>query len=250
MKPSLIDYGHYKFTLSEFILNCLGGILLAYAIGHFFYDSIVVSLIFLAGLPFFLKYRKNKYGIRRRGELRMQFRDAICSVCANQKAGYSIENAFKEAWNDMARLYGTKSIICRELDYIRKGLDNNLVLEHMLLNLGERSGIDDIRQFGEVFLVAKRNGGNLTEMIEMTAKVIEQKTDVEQEINVMISARKMEANIMSIVPFLMIFYMRITSDGFFNGLYHDFIGIIIMTICLIIYVASYLISQKIVDIRI
>jgi len=246
----LINYKEYRFTWAELILNILIGGILMWAIGYFFYDSWIVSVCLIPVLPFFLKYRMNEYGQKRRDELRVQFKDAINSVSANQKAGYSVENAFREAYNDMLLLYGEKSIICKELDYIRKGLANNLVLEQMLLGLGERSGIDDIYQFGEVFAIAKRNGGNLTEMIEMTASVIEQKTDVEQEIAVMISSRKMESNIMCLVPFMMIFYMSVTSQGFFNCLYHNIAGIFIMTACLIVYVAAYLISQRLVNIRI
>ncbi|MCR5509515.1 MAG: type II secretion system F family protein [Lachnospiraceae bacterium] len=245
-----IDYRNYRFTLSELILNVLIGLMLAWAIGHFFYDSLIVSAGLLVFIPAFLRYRRIDYGTRRRNELGMQFKDAVASISANQKAGYSIENSFREAWKDMTLLYGTRGIIVKELNHIRRGLDNNLVLEQMLLELGARSGVDDIRQFGEVFAIAKRSGGNLTETIEMTAGMIEQKADVEQEIAVMISSRKMESNVMSLVPFFMILYMDLSSAGFFDELYHNVAGIAIMTVCLAIYVSSYLIAQKMVDIRI
>ena len=245
-----IDYKNYRFTLSELILNLLIGLILAWAIGHFFYDSLIVSIGLTAFLPFFLGYRRKDYGRKRRAELALQFKDAVSSISANQKAGYSIENSFREAWRDMTLLYGSRGIIVRELDHIRRGLDNNLVLEQMLLDLGSRSGVDDIRQFGEVFAIAKRSGGNLTETIEMTAEMIDQKADVEQEISVMISSRRMESNVMSLVPFFMILYMDISSVGFFDDLYHNVAGIAIMTVCLLIYVSAYLISQRLVDIRI
>lgn len=245
-----VDYENYRFTVPELVLNVLISLIIIWAIGHFFYDSFLAMVGMVVFIPFFLKYRCKEYGKKRRDELRIQFKDAVNSISANQKAGYSIENSFREAYRDMNLLYGSRSIMCRELDFIRRGLDNNLVLEQMLLNLGERSGLDDVRQFAEVFAIAKRNGGNLTEMIEMTAEMIEQKSDVEQEISVMISSRKMESNIMSLVPFMMIFYMSVTSDGFFEGLYHNLAGIAIMTACLVIYVAAYLISQRLVDIRI
>ena len=246
----LIDYRNYRFSGAELILNILIGLIIVWAIGHFFYDSYIVSVGLLVFIPLFLRYRRKDYGRKRRDELKLQFKDAVNSISANQKAGYSIENSFREAWHDMILLYGAKSLIVRELDYIRRGLDNNLVLEQMLLDLGNRSGVDDIRQFGEVFAIAKRSGGNLTETINMTAEMIEQKADVEQEIAVMISSRKMESNVMSLVPFFMILYMDISSAGFFDSLYHNIAGIAIMTVCLVIYVAAYLLSQKIVDIRI
>ena len=249
-KEKRIDYSDYRFTFPELVLNMLIGLILCWAIGHFFYDSTAVSVGMLPLMPLFLRYRRLDYGRRRREELSLQFRDAVTAISSNQKAGYSVENSFREAWKDMVLLYGTGSIIARELDYIRRGLDNNLILEQLLLELGERSGVDDIRQFGEVFAVAKRSGGNLTEMINMTAEVIDEKTDVEQDIAVMISSRRMESNIMSLVPFFMIMYMDMTSEGFFDALYHNIAGISIMSVCLAIYVSAYLISQRLVDIRI
>lgn len=246
----LTDYENYHFTIPELILNILYAGIICLAIGHFFYDSYLISIALIIFVPFFLKYRRTEYGKKRRDELKGQFKDAINSVSTNQKAGYSIENSFRECYHDMVLLYGVRSNICKEIDYIRKGLDNNIVIEQMLIDFGRRSGVDDIRQFGEIFAIAKRSGGNLTEMIETTSKMIEEKNDVEQEIKVMISSRKMEANVMSLVPFLMILYMKVTSEGFFDSLYHNLSGVVIMTACLVIYVSAYLLSSKIVDIQI
>ena len=112
-----VDYSNYHFTPAELVLNLLIGLILAWAIGHFFYDSLIVSVGALAALPWFLRYRRKDYGRRRRDELKLQFKDAVTSISSNQKAGYSIENAFREAWKDMVLLYGARSIMARELDY-------------------------------------------------------------------------------------------------------------------------------------
>ena len=66
----------------------------------------------------------------------------------------------------------------------------------------------------------------------------------------MISAKKMEQKIMNMVPFLIIFYVGTTSRGFFDVLYHNLIGVIIMTSCLLFYGAAYLLSKRIVKIEV
>ena len=180
----------------------------------------------------------------------MQFKDLILSLSANQRAGYSIENAFREAYRDMEMLYGLKSPICQEVRHIILGLENNVVLEKLLYSLGVRSSQQDIMQFADVFLIAKRSGGNMTDILEKTAAVIEQKIETDKEIQLMISAKKMEQKIMNMVPFLIIFYIGTTSKGFFDVLYHNLIGIVIMTICLGFYGAAYLLSKRIVEIEV
>lgn len=245
-----IDYSHYHFTAGEWGLVLLEGMLLLGLIGYCFYDSFWVCICLSPGLVFFFKYMEKKMGEKQRQTLRLQFKDAVIAVSVNQKAGYSVENAFKEAYSDMKMLYGENSLICRELLYLIRGISNNITIEKLLLYLGDRSEISDIREFGEIFAIAKRSGGNLSQVIEMTATTIEEKIDVEQEIKVMISAKQMEANIMSVIPFMIILYMDATSDGFFDVLYHNALGVIIMTVCLSVYIISFLLMQKIINIHV
>ena len=81
----------------------------------------------------------------------------------------------------------------------------------------------------------KRSGGNMIEIIRDTASTIRQKAEVEQEIQTIISGKKMEVKVMQIMPFAMIGYLRITSPEFLVSLYGNAAGIIVMFICLFIY---------------
>ena len=105
-------------------------------------------------------------------------------------------------------------------------------------------------QFADVFLTAKRSGGNMTEILAETADMIEQKMAVDREIDVLLSSRKLEQKIMNVVPFFIIFYISLTSKGFFDVLYHNPVGILIMTICMAVYLAAFLLSEKIVEIEV
>lgn len=180
----------------------------------------------------------------------IQFRDAMLSVATAMKAGYSVENAFLEAGADMELLYGKKSLICRHLGKIYKGIRNNIPIEKLLFNFGEECRNADVQDFAQVFAVAKRNGGNMTRMIERTIGIISSKVEVEKEIEVLISARRMEARIMNFVPFFIILYVSLTSRGFFAPLYHNLFGIMTMSVCMVIYVVAYLMSERIVNIRV
>ena len=244
------DYNEYRFKVKEYILYTAEGLFIAALIGYFFYRSWIACIGLLPIVLLFLQRKKRELAKKQRQDLSIQFKDLILSVSANQKAGYSIENAFRESYRDMAMLYGEEGIICMELRYILTGLDNNIVLEKLLYGLGMRSGLPDVVQFADVFLIAKRNGGNMTDILAKTAAVIEQKTETDKEIQLMIGAKKMEQKIMNMVPFLIIFYISSTSKGFFDVLYHNLIGVIIMTVCLGFYLTAYWLSGRIVDIEV
>lgn len=244
------DYSEYHFRTREKALYFMEGKLLVLAIGYFFYRSWIACLFLMPVFFLFIKEKRKDLIKRKKQELSIQFKDLILAVAANQKAGYSIENAFRESYKDMEMLYGADGIICIEIRYIIAGLDNNVTLERLIYSLGMRSNQPDIIQFADVFSIAKRSGGNITEILQKTVAVIEQKTETDKEIQLMISAKKMEQKIMNAVPFLIIFYVSSTSKGFFDVLYHNMIGVIIMTVCLGFYAAAYLMSKRIVDIEV
>ncbi len=238
---------HFELTDIPYILQGAG---IALLFGELFYDSLIAAAVMspIAVLWFFLQKKREKERSRRLAGI--QFRDAIFSVLTNLKAGYSIENAFLDARADMEVLYGKKSIICRQLDKINKGIRNNVPLEKLMYNMGKECGNSDIQEFALVFNVAKRSGGNMTEIIERTINVISQKINTEKEIDVLISAKRMESRIMNFVPFFIILYISITSPGFFAVLYHNPVGYVVMTICVVVYIISFAMSEKIVNIAV
>lgn len=234
----------------EDIPSIVAGVLILMTISYLFYHSILVT-VFLAPLlvPFVEKMRKERI-TRQNHEIGQQFKDVLISVATSQKAGYALENAFAVSYKDMKKLYGEQSPICKELRRVCKGLRNNIVLEDLLFEMGERTQNSYIREFANVFAVAKRSGGNITQMLEETVSQISTQTDVEKEIDVMISAGKMEARIMEIVPFAIMAYVGIMNPGFFDSLYGNFAGIAIMTVCLAVYLAAYTVIEKIIDIKV
>ena len=225
-------------------------ILILFVIGKLFYGSFIASiLIFPLAIPWFVIQKEEKIK-KENHDLGIQFKDAMMAVLAAQKAGYSIENSFSEAIHDMRILYGKSSPIYRELLRIEQGIKNSVTVEAMIRELGKRSGNKDIEEFAGVFAAAKRNGGNMTETIERCIDVIGKRMDVENEIDVLIAAKRMEAEIMEVVPFGIMTYIGITNPGFFDAMYGNPIGIVVMTVCLGLYVTAYFLTQKIVDIEI
>lgn len=244
------DYAEYRFSLKQGMLACAEGAAVVAMIGYFFYRSWLACVFLIPVFGFWVREKKREEAKKRRQELSMQFKDLVLALSANVKAGYSIENALQESYRDMELLYSGDSPICREVRHILRGLENNVVLEQLLYDLGVRSHVADIMQFADIFLIAKRSGGNLTEILEKTVMVMEQKMETDKEIQIMISSKKMEQKIMNMVPFMIIFYIGTTSKGFFDVLYHNAIGVAVMTVCLFFYGMAYLLSKRIVEIEV
>lgn len=236
-----------KFTLLK---DMAEGLAILLCISYFFYHSFL-PMIFLSPLLFVYRRLCEIERVRlRRQKLSLQFKDGILAVSAALKAGYSIENAFYEAYKDLCHLYKQEDMIVKEFLYINRQLKNNMVLEQLLLDFAKRSQVEEIKDFAQVFAIAKRSGGNLSKIIENTALLISEKIQVKKDIQTILASRQFEQKVMNIVPLFILFYVGITSPGFFSPMYGNPAGICIMTICLAVYFAAFALSRKIVAIEI
>ena len=243
------DYSKYRFSWQEYLLCFFKAFFATGAFTGMFYRSWLGMLAFPAVWKV-LYGRDKKNRIQKRKErLSLQFKDTILMVTAGIQAGSSIENAFLDVEREIGVLYGQNSEMGQELALIRKGLTNRVALEQMLLDFGRLSGIEEIRDFTEVFATARHLGGNLKEMIQRTADLTGQRMETQRDIATMLASRKYEQKVMMLIPFLLYGYMQVSSKGFFDGLYHNPAGIAIMTVCLGLYLASCVLAEKIMDIR-
>lgn len=138
--------------------------------------------------------------------------------------------------------------MAKELRLIFRKLSNNVQLEHALSNLADRSGVQDIRDFADIFQIAKRGGGDMRGIIANTADIIGDKQEIRREIETVVSEKRLEQQIMRYIPFFIIFYISLTTKGYFESLYHNLAGWILMTGSLAVYVVACRLSDKILNI--
>lgn len=227
--------------------ECIKGIIITAFLSYFFYRSIWAVPFMGCIAVLFLKIDRANREERLKRECNLEFKECILSVASSLKTGYSVENAFLESSRDMEILYGKHSYIYKELERIRRGLAVNITLEELLREMADRSHSEEILQFSQVFGIAKRNGGNLAEIMYYTVDSISQRIDAKGEIQTMLSGRKMERQIMQLVPFGMVLYIGWASPGYFDGLYHNPQGVAVMTVCLLLYVTAYYLGYRILD---
>ncbi|MGD9677847.1 MAG: type II secretion system F family protein [Vulcanibacillus sp.] len=245
------DYSTYIMTVKEQIFySCLAGLVL-FTIGYIFYHNIILSaLIALFGL-LYQKIKTKELITKRKEELNLQFKQSLYSLSSALLAGKSVENAFKEVVDDLRMLYpNPDTYIIREFEIINRRFENGEPIENAIYDFSRRADIEDIYNFADVFITCKRTGGDLIEVIRRTSNIISNKIETQQEISVLISQKKLEAQILSIAPFVIVATISFSSKDYMEPLYQFGIGSIIMTISLIILIFSYLISKWIMNIKV
>lgn len=246
----LVDYSGYRMSKKELFMYVAEYEAISGIIAYFFYRSIIALLVASVFVILFLKYKKKQLIKKRQEMLAVQFKELLNAVNGSLVAGYSIENAFIGSIGDMEGFYGKNSYIVKELYVIRRGLANNVSLTALLKDFARRSNVDDIEDFAAVLTIGKQTGGNICGILDSYITVVDEKLSVMQEIETMVSARRFEQKIMNVVPFGIIFYVDLTSRGFFDVLYHNVIGAAVMSVALLLYMISIVMSEKIMNISV
>ena len=213
-----------------------------------FYQSWWAFLALVPAFPLFLKYRMKEAERMRRQQMKYQFIDGMAALYSSLSAGNSLEISFRNARKDL-EIYGQgHAMIQQEFTRICQQMDKNIPLETSLADMAKRSGDEDIRQFAEILILAKRSGGGVTQMIRESMERIQRRIETNYEIDAMLSAKKSEFRMMCLIPAGIILYMKLFSTGFMAALYHNAGGVLFMSVCLAAYLAGIFCGRKILDI--
>ena len=204
-------------------------------------------------VPIALLYVKNweeECCEQKKEEFREQFRESIQTLSAILKVGYSVENAIRETWKEICPIHKKKTRIIKEYETMVHQLDLNMTAEEVMKQFADRVKEEDVENFVTVFGAAKRLGGDSIAIIRHAADAIGEKMEVEREIQVMLTSKKLEFKIMCVIPFVIILYMRSAFPEFMAVLYGNLAGTLFMTICLMVYLTAYQLGKKMTQIEV
>ena len=87
-------------------------------------------------------------------------------------------------------------------------------------------------------------------LLSDTSRILDEKADTESLIQEQLAGKRMEHRVMSLMPALMILYMRLCFSGFTEVLYGTQAGVLVMTVSLAVYTAAYVWGLRMVNIRV
>lgn len=219
-------------------------------LSYVFYRNFLSFFLFL---PLGLCYplvKKRELKKRRKEELKRQFKEAVLMLSSSLAAGYSMENSFAQAEAQLRELYGEKGMMAEEFADMRRKISMNRTLEELWSDFAWRSGVEEIRSFAQIFKAARRSGGQMGAVIAHVSEIIGGKIQVQEEIRTMTAQKQMEQKIMNTLPAAIVLYVDFTSPGFFDSMYETAAGRIVMTACLLIYAAAYILAGRMLEIEI
>ena len=184
---------------------------------------------------------------RRKQEFLDQFCDYLDSISTSLAVGRNGYEAFLTAAQDMGDLYGKSAPIVYASGRLAEGLKNGRAIPDLLGEMASETGCSDVRTFGEVYQICHTAGGNLKHIVGDTRNMIVEKIAIEQDIQTVLTGPKNELNIMVLMPLIILASLRVLGGGLVAD---DASSLIVNTIALGIFLGSYWLGRKIVDIKV
>jgi tight adherence protein B len=243
------DYAVYEMKFFEKALYFLIGAAAGAGAGYLFYENIFLCAVLLVICGFaFIPIRRKQIIEKRKRKLLLQFRDTLESLATSIGAGSNVPDAFLSAEDDMSKQHNEGSDIHREIKTINEGIYNNVPVETLLMDLGERSGLEDVISFANVFETCYRKGGDTKEVIKNTHQIISEKIDIMMEIQTVVTSKKSEQNAMMFMPILFVFLLKMLGKEVVD--LTSATGMVSTTIAVGIFVIAYFIGKRVLNIKI
>ncbi len=261
-----LNYKVYYMKPLEKALTFLIAFIVGAAVGYLFYGGIgknefgdpttitwilnitIPALVgFIAG-KLFVPMRVKSIIEKRKKDLNHQFRDMLEALTTSLGAGKNVNDSFFGVYEDLKIQYEDDAYILKELEVITSGIHNNVAIEEILEDFGNRSDNDDIKSFANVFKISYRKGGNIKDIIRNTHNILSDKMEIAEDIETLVTSNKMEQNIMILMPIALIGVIKMMSPEFAANFVTP-TGIISTTISIVIFVIAYFIGKSVLDIK-
>lgn len=244
------NYWQQDIKRREYVMAFLSGIFIIVSISYLFYHSIWMNVFLSPLLVLYMILWKKQCIDKKEKQFQLQFKDSLQALAIALRVGYSMENAIKDTYKEMLLMHDKETRIIRELHIMVSQLAVNMTTEKILEEFAERVHQEDVQNFVTVFSSSKRMGGDSVAVLQRTVKSICEKMEVKKEIDIILAAKKIEFKVMTLIPFVMLGYMKVSFPEFMKTLYGNVAGQILMTGCLITFIFSYWIGKKIIEIEV
>lgn len=158
--------------------------------------------------------------------------------------GYSLEQAVSEGKKGMLTSLKDDSFL-QYVTRMERKMQLGMPVETAFSEWADEALCEDVRDFSEVLFIAKRTGGAVQQVIENTEKVIRDKQETLRYIRSVLHSREYEAKVMKCMPFAMLLYLRLFMSDYLEPLYHNAVGVCVMTAVLVVYFVLCFVVDKV-----
>ena len=245
------DYSTYELNMQEKYLFYSVGFCCLFTVMFLFYHSVLVAVIAGGFVVKLAPFVERQLAQRRQNKLCVQFKDMLYSLSSSLASGRQMEEAIIEADQVLSLMYADSEPIMKEIKNMKSNiLENNESDKHLLMDFAMRSHSEDINNFVQVYITCRSMGGNMEKVLSHTADILTDKMNIRREIQALTAQKKLEGRIISLMPLGMLLALNLASPAYIAVLYTTLSGRVIMTLCLVLTGAGFVLMEKLTRIEV
>ena len=173
-----------------------------------------------------------------------QLTDALGTMSNALRAGFSISQAFESvAESDMHPISDEFALLLQQM---RVGMS----FDDALASLDKRIGSDDLTLVVTAIDIARKTGGNLTEIFDSISETIRARMRIERKVRTLTAQGKLQGIIVSLMPFFLCGVMTVMKPGMMIPFLTSLNGIVCLAGASVMVMIGWIIIRKIVTIKV
>jgi len=179
---------------------------------------------------------------RRRVRFNLQLVDALSHMSNALKAGFSINQAFETI------VENGESPIAQEFSLFLQQIRVGVSFNEALTNMEQRVGSDDLTLVCTSIDIARRTGGNLTEIFDKISLTIRERMRIESRVRTLTAQGRLQGIIVGGMPILLGVVLTFLRPSLMLPFLSSFVGMVSVVVVAILLTIGALIIRKIIRI--
>lgn len=179
---------------------------------------------------------------RRRAQFNDQLPEALATMSNALRAGFSINQAFESVVDN-----GEKPI-SEEFQILMKQLSIGMSFDEALESMSDRVGSDDLTLVTTAILIARKTGGNVTEIFDNIGKTIRDRMKVERKVKSLTAQGRLQGAIVTAMPVLLGVGMTVMKPKMMIPFLCSIEGVAAISVMVALMAVGWLLIRKIIRI--
>ncbi|SEA12357.1 tight adherence protein B [Lachnospiraceae bacterium NK3A20] len=193
---------------------------------------------FLAPLIFFKKKQ-----IDRRNAFNGQFADVLLTICNGLKSGFSFQQSLASITKDM------QPPVSIEFGKAVAEMEYGVSQHDALMHIYDRVRCEDMKMLVSALDIAKKTGGNLSDVLETISETVRTRIKIRQEVKALSAQGKTSALIIGALPIVLMILLSILNPEYIGQLFQTPLGQKMLIVAAIMETVGFTVMNKITDVK-
>jgi tight adherence protein B len=203
--------------------------------------SLIISLLIGFIIPDIILNINYK---KRRKQISEDLLEAITLMNNSFKSGRTIMQAIEAVETEL------DGAIADEFKKIRLDISYGLSLDVVFNRFYERVKLEDAKYIVSSLILLNKTGGNIVKVFDSIEKSIYDKKKLREELNSLTASSVFVFRVLVCLPFIFSLIIYILNPTYFDPLFNNFIGLIILGLIIVLYITYILIIKKVLEVKI